>query len=103
MPTVPENLPSEQKTTLDKKCLKQVHRRQRLRGNDKIVPQHRSHVSRKRKPGKKLTTAEKEYNKALAEIRIRVEHAIRRVKVFRVMGVRSTREKNTRHDIAVDW
>ena len=42
----------------------------------------------KRKPGKKLTPAEKEYNKALAKIRIRVEHAIHRVKVFRVVGDR---------------
>ena len=57
-------------------------------GMEKTVSQQITHVSRKRKPGKKLTPAEKEYNKALAKIRIRVEHAIRRVKVFRVMGDR---------------
>ena len=48
----------------------------------------KSHVSRKRKPGTKLTPDEKEYDKALSKIRIRVEHAIRRVKVFRAMGDR---------------
>ena len=100
VPTVPENLPSEQKTTLDKKCLKLIKfiADSAYAGMDKIVPQHRSHVSRKRKPGKKLTTAEKEYNKALAEIRIRVEHAIRRVKVFRVMG---DRYRNPRKKYAI--
>ena len=52
-------------------------------GMEKIVSQQGAHVSRKRKPGKELTTAEREY-KALAKTRIRVEHAMRRVKVFRV-------------------
>jgi len=53
-------------------------------------------MSVKRKPGKKLTPAEKEYNKALAKIQIRVEHAIRRVKVFRVIG---DRYRNPRKNI----
>ena len=56
------------------------------------------HVSRKRKPGKKLTPAEKEYNKALSKIRIRVEHAIRQVMVFRVMG---DRYRNPRKKYAI--
>ena len=65
---------------------------------EKIVSERGSRVSRKRKPGKELTPAEKEYNRALAKIRIRVEHAIRRVKVFRVMG---DRYRNPRKKYAI--
>ena len=59
--------------------------------------QQRAHASKKRKPGKKLTPAEKDCYKTLSKIRIRVEHIIRRVKVFRVMGDRyhNLREKYT--------
>ncbi len=42
----------------------------------------------KRRPGKSLTREEKEYNRAFWRIRIRVEHAICRVKIFRIMGDR---------------
>ena len=45
-------------------------------------------VAIKRKPGRTLTPEEKAYNKSLSRIRIRAEHAIRRVKIFRVMGDR---------------
>ena len=44
----------------------------------------------KRKAGKELTPKEKEYNKALSSVRIRVEHTI----IFRVMG---DRYRNSRH------
>ena len=97
VPTFPEDLPREQGPTLDRKCLEYIKYivDSAYTGIDKLVS--RSHVSRKRKPGKKLTPAEKEYNKALAKIRIRVEHAIRTVKVFRVMGdrYRNPRKKYT--------
>lgn len=49
-------------------------------------PDRDSRVAVKRKPGKSLTRQEKEYNRALSRIRIRVEHAIRRVKIFRIRG-----------------
>ena len=88
MPTFPENLPHEQETALDKKLLEYIRyiADSAYTGMDGIVS--KSHVARKRKPGKNLPPHEKEYNKALSKIRIRVEHAIRRVKVFRVMGDR---------------
>ena len=88
VPAFPENLPHEPETALDKKLLEYIRyiADSTYTGMDSIVS--KSHVARKRKPGKKLTPAEKEYNKALSKIRIRVEHAIRRVKVFRVMGDR---------------
>ena len=49
-------------------------------------------------PERRLTPDEKEYNAALSKIRIRVEHAIRRVKVFRVMG---DRYRNPRKKYAI--
>ena len=55
---------------------------------EKTVSQQGAYVFRKRKPGKKLTAAENEYDKALAKIRIRVEHAMRRVMAFRMLGDR---------------
>ena len=98
VPTFPENLPREQETALDKKLLEYIRyiADSAYAGMDGIVS--KCHVSRKRKPGKKLTPAEKEYNKALSKIRIRVEHAIRRVKVFRVMG---DRYRNPRKKYAI--
>ena len=40
----------------------------------------------KKKPGLELTPLEKGYNKIHSKIRVRAEHAIRRVKAFRMMG-----------------
>ena len=90
VPTFPENLPHEQGLAFDRQFLRLLKYLGdgAYTGMEKIVSQQGAHVSRKRKPGKKLTTAEKEYNKALAKIRIRVEHTIRRVKVFRMIGDR---------------
>ena len=42
----------------------------------------------RKKPGKKLTDAEKASNKAHSRIRVYVEHAIRKVKTWRIMGDR---------------
>ena len=65
---------------------------------EKTASQQGARVSRKRKLGKKMTTAEKEYGKALAKIRIRVEHATRRVKAFMVIGDRC---RNPRRKYAI--
>ena len=40
----------------------------------------------RRKPGKKLSALEKEFNRLHSKIRVYVEHAIRRVKTWRIMG-----------------
>ena len=40
----------------------------------------------RRKPGKKLSALEKEFNRMHSKIRVYVEHAIRRVKTWRIMG-----------------
>ena len=40
----------------------------------------------RRKPGKKLSALEKEFNRLHSKIRTYVEHAIRRVKTWRIMG-----------------
>ena len=63
-------------------------------GMQKQYPDRDVRVAIKRKSGRKLTPEEKAYNKALSRIRIRAEHAIRRVKIFRVMG---DRYRNPRH------
>lgn len=67
-------------------------------GMDAQYPDRDSRVAKKRKPGRGLTAEEKEYNRALSRIRIRVEHAIRRVKVFRIMG---DRYRNPRRKYAI--
>ena len=89
-PAFPENLPHGQGIEPNEQCLRHLKYMadSAYAGMERIVSQRGARVSRKRKPGKELTPAEKEYNRALAKIRIRVEHAIRRVKVFRVMGDR---------------
>ena len=67
-------------------------------GMDAQYPDRDSRVALKRKPGKSLTREEKEYNRALSRIRIRVEHTIRRVKIFRIMG---DRYRNPRRKYAI--
>ena len=67
-------------------------------GMDTRYPDRDSRVSRKRKLGKSPTREEKGYNRALSRIHIRVEHAIRRVKVFRIMGDRC---RNPRRKYAI--
>ena len=42
----------------------------------------------RRKPGKKLSDVEKAFNRLHSKIRVYVEHAIRRVKIWRIMGDR---------------
>ena len=50
-----------------------------VKGIDMVLPI-------KKKPGLDLTPLEKGYNRIHSKIRVRVEHAIRRVKTFRIMG-----------------
>ena len=57
-------------------------------GMQKQYPGRDVRVAIKRKPGRTPTPEEKAYNKSLSRIRIRAEHAIRRVKIFRMMGDR---------------
>ena len=45
-------------------------------------------ASIRRKPGKKLSDVEKAFNRLHSKIRVYVEHAIRRVKTWRIMGDR---------------
>ena len=89
-PAFPENLPHGQGIEPDRQCLRHLRyiADGAYAGMERIVSQRGSRVSRKRKPGRELTPAEKEYDRALAKMRIRVEHAMRRAKAFRVMGDR---------------
>lgn len=52
-------------------------------GMQKQYPDRDVRVAIKRKPGRKLMPEEKAYNRELLWIRIRAEHTIRRVKIFR--------------------
>ena len=49
---------------------------------------HGHHLSIKKKPGGKLTDAQKEYNITHSKIHVYVENTIRRVKTYRIMGDR---------------
>lgn len=55
----------------------------------------------KRRKGQPLSEDEKEYNRALSRIRVKVENVIRRLKVFRVLGERY-RNKRRRYGIKVN-
>ena len=70
-------------------------------GMQKQYPDRDVRTSIKRKPGRELTPEEKKYNRALSRIRIRVEHAIRRIKTFRVMGDRY-RNPRRKYDLIND-
>ena len=55
----------------------------------------------KRRPGKDRTPAERAYNRAHSRVRIRVENAIRRVKIFRIMKERY-RNRLKKYDVIND-
>ena len=55
----------------------------------------------KRRKGQPLGEDEKEYNRALSRIRVKVENVIGRLKVFRVLGERY-RNKRRRYGINVN-
>ncbi len=53
-------------------------------GVEKEFPKQTSVLPYKKKKGKKLTDSQKEWNKLQSKIRIKVEHAISRIKKFRI-------------------
>ena len=55
----------------------------------------------RRRPGKDKTPAERAYNRAHSRVRIRVENAIRRVKIFRIMKERY-RNRLKKYDVIND-
>jgi len=58
-------------------------------GYQGLARQHEATILPKRKPPRKpLPEAEKAGNRALASVRIRIEHAIRRLKRFRIFSER---------------
>jgi len=54
-------------------------------------------VSFKAQRGKELTDFQKQKNKAYSKVRIRVEHQIRRIKVFRICSDRLRKPSEQRH------
>ena len=54
-------------------------------GVNKDYPSLDARLPIKKKPGGTLTADEKKYNRLISQIRIRIEHAISRVKRFRIM------------------
>ena len=52
-----------------------------------------SYLPHKKKRGEKLTTAQRKFNRRLAQIRVKVEHVNRKLKIFRIL---SERDRNRR-------
>ncbi len=64
------------------------------RGYQGVSKLHRSACTPTKKPRKQpLPTAQKHHNRALAKLRVRVEHAIRRFKIFRIFAGRYRNRK----------
>ena len=86
-PTFPKNLPRQSGSAKDEERTGLwYYVDSGYQGMQKIDPSIRVVLPIKRKPGKKLSPEEKEYNKTQSKIRVYVENAIRRVKTFRIMG-----------------
>jgi len=68
---------------------------------EKDFPKQISILPYKKKKGKKLTIPQKEWNKAQAKIRIKVEHAISKIKKFR-MNCDVCRNRLRRYDMISD-
>jgi hypothetical protein len=66
-------------------------------GVEKDFPEQISILPYKRKKGKELTIPQKEWNKLQSKIRIKVEHAISRIKKFRI-NAETFRNKLCRYD-----
>ena len=58
------------------------------RGAQEADPEADMMLPIRKKPGKKLTAVEKEFNRMHSRVRVYVENAIRRVKTYRIMGDR---------------
>lgn len=59
------------------------------KGYQGIAKLHRNSITPQKKPPRKpLSDADKQANRALAQLRVRVEHSIRRLKRFRILSGR---------------
>ncbi len=86
-PTFPRNLPRQSGSAKDmERTGLWYYVDSGYRGMQKIDPGVKAVLPIKRKPGKKFSPEEKEYNKTQSKIRVYVENTIRRVKTFRIMG-----------------
>ena len=102
-PTFPTGLPGRDGDATDKPG--RDHLRHygdtAYRGMDKAVEGIDARLSLTRKPGKDLTPDQREYNKAHSRIRIRVENAIRRIKIFRI-AKEKYRNRRSKYDLIMD-
>lgn len=102
-PTFPTGLPSRDGDVTDKpgRDYLRHYGDTAYRGMDKVVEGIDARISVTRKPGKDLTPDQREYNKAHSRIRIRVENAIRRIKIFRI-AKEKYRNKRNKYDLIMD-
>ncbi len=70
-------------------------------GVEKDFPDQISVLLYKRKKGKKLTISQKEWNKLQSKIRIKVEHAISKIKKFKINSD-TFRNRLCRYDVISD-
>ena len=86
-PTFPSGLPSRDGSDGKKgKTKVRVYTDRGYPGAQKMYEEVEVMEPIRRKPGKKLSALEKEFNRLHSKIRVYVEHAIRRVKTWRIMG-----------------
>ena len=86
-PTLPSGLPSRDGSDGKKgKTKVRVYTDRGYPGAQKMYEEVEVMEPIRRKPGKKLSALEKEFNRLHSKIRVYVEHAIRRVKTWRIMG-----------------
>ena len=88
-PTFPTGLPSQSETGGGgRRAVVRTHVDRGCPGAQEMYEDVKVLEPIKRKPGKRLSDAEKAFNRLHSRIRVYVEHAIRRVKTWRIMGDR---------------
>ena len=88
-PTFPKNLPSRDGSAKEgRRANLRSYGDRGYQGAQKVDPDVEMALPIRRKPGKKLSTEEREINRLQSKIRVRVENAIRRIKTHRIMGDR---------------
>ena len=86
-PTLPSRLPSRDGSDGKKgKTMVRAYMDRGYPGAQKMYKEVEVLAPIRRKPGKKLSALEKEFNRLYSKIRVYVEHAIYRVKTWRIMG-----------------
>ena len=85
-PTFPDNLPRKDGSKDKDKTQVRELLDSGYQGVHKEFPDRDAVVPHKKQKGTKLSPEQKEFNKKHSEIRVYVEHAIRRVKRFRIMS-----------------